>query len=353
MALLFTPEVMSSAASSKRPETLGWLARWAREPREFGPRVREQLERLGSLVPELQRGAVLGPILSASSPEARVRDAVGVLMLAHTLRATGWSVEFNPEVDGLTPDLLVRKQTAEFLVEVRRVTGLLARETSHDTAYRKIEHALGTRVTRTPIYLVRADIDGQASLKRFVNELMELLDGGIASIEGERTIAYDGVSVTFEVMDRLEFDCPVLGGGLQRFAMGNEADLVPPAVEEKVHKYKTPLIVALDLVGLGDGFNAVHDAIAGARVFRIPIDLSHGGAVGGPTLGRLDDSRLGHERLLGVLAFEWRLGGSWLHVVEPRLFPTIGVDVDGFRDFAPIPVQALGGDEPPYWSHTP
>lgn len=350
--LLFTPDVMTRAARPRHRHALGLLERWATKEGDVGSRVRDQLERVAAQVPQSQRGQVLAPILSPRTDEPHVRNALGLLMLAHTFKSTGWEIDFNPVIDGLTPDLLIRKGDAEFVVEVTRVTGRLSRENASDAAYRRIHQELEGKTTRTPISLRMSHVDGKASLKPFVRELEALLVNPPVT-DDCHTISYEGVTVMFDIADPFETPFPMLLGGHERFSMGSESDLIVAAVEDKVHKYKHPLIVALDLVGLGAGFNAVSDALAGTKVFRIPVNLEKGGGSGAPSVGRLNDATLTHERLLAVLAFEWRQGLSWLHVVEPRLFVPLGRSADTFRDFAPIPIQNPCGEEPSYWGHTP
>jgi hypothetical protein len=56
-----------------------------------------------------QQKKVLGHLLGKSSSDDQIRANMGSIFLAEALRDFGWSVEFEPEEAGKTPDLRVRK----------------------------------------------------------------------------------------------------------------------------------------------------------------------------------------------------------------------------------------------------
>ncbi len=100
--------------------------------------MRSQLEVAASLVPEHQRRRVLGHLRSDSEDQAA--GGAAVLLLAHTLHHLGWLVEHEPEIDGGTPDLRIKRACADFVVEVRQVIGWTRVPNRRD--FERVEKAL-------------------------------------------------------------------------------------------------------------------------------------------------------------------------------------------------------------------
>jgi hypothetical protein len=159
-ALIFTTELLESAREVADPPT-PLLLQLAGATGEAGERRREQVERAAALVGEEQRARVLGP-LSLGATDDQVRTAAGGLLLAKTLSDLGWSVVYEPTIGTQTPDLLVRKNGAEYVVEVRRVLGRFEIDTR---SFLLVQRALSAIRTKTPMHLVHLDVDGAASLK--------------------------------------------------------------------------------------------------------------------------------------------------------------------------------------------
>ncbi|HEX7481489.1 MAG TPA: hypothetical protein VF331_27040, partial [Polyangiales bacterium] len=116
------------------------LQRMAMSPDGRGNAFRDQLERAAQLVPNDKRTRVLGPLLKAAASDDQVRSLIGVLLLAKMLSDHGWSVEFEPDVDGKTPDLGVVKGVSTFIIEARRIASPL--QSPEDAAVARIRDAL-------------------------------------------------------------------------------------------------------------------------------------------------------------------------------------------------------------------
>lgn len=186
---LFTPERLATLPEVAK-HTSPLFTRWARWPGPEGEALRAQLERAATAVPPAQRRRVLGPLLSTSSSDAQVRDAMHLLLLAKTLADQGWEVEHEPVVEsGLTPDLHIRRAGEEYFVEVRRVLG----ETHGWDKSAPLYDAVAGLVTRRPLDIIDAQIDGGASLKGFRRHVEGLRTGPLP--EGSQVFRDRGVLV--------------------------------------------------------------------------------------------------------------------------------------------------------------
>ncbi len=348
--LLFTDDV-TGRIDPRRRNTASLLVRWAQSDGPAASCVRAQLEAAAALTPEAQRERLLRPITARSSPDAQVRDATGVLLLAAALSGTGWAVEYEPEIDGLTPDLRITKNECTFVVEVRRVTGKLASVRQNDAFDRLQDAVLELPLTETPVFIESASVAGGASLKRFVKELQGIVT---TANTGVHHIAYEGVSVTVRKREPLGMAFPVIIGGMTRIAFGSEAPAVRDAVHKKLASYKYPLIVALDLVELSDAFRTAREALVGTEIFRVPV--SNGPLVDNekPSIDRLldgvtqggdRDAVRARERLVAIVPFQWG------HATEGRLSlqaqllanPHSSTTHD-FAEFAPLPRLVVTGE---------
>jgi hypothetical protein len=128
---------------------------------------------------------------------------------------------------------------------------------------------------------------------------------------------------------------------------GLPTDDIKKAINEKLIRYKVPLIVALDLVDSHISFDAVESVLFGERTITFDFDPEQG-LVGEPRLGRSPSGLLikrgadavrARERLLAALPF--RLLGTGpdsayqLHaclLANPAQEPP-----HDFKEFAPIP----------------
>jgi hypothetical protein len=144
-ALIFTTELLESAREVADPPA-PLLLQLAGATGEAGERRREQVERAAALVGEEQRARVLGP-LSLGATDDQVRTAAGGLLLAKTLSDLGWSVVYEPTIG--TQTLLVRKNGAEYVVEVRRVLGRFEIDTR---SFLLVQRALSAIRTKTPLH---------------------------------------------------------------------------------------------------------------------------------------------------------------------------------------------------------
>jgi hypothetical protein len=155
--IIFTEELLSAKSSNR-----SILHEWARTPA-----FRSQIERVATLVPDDKRKRVLGPLSATSSSSSdQVMTVVNSLLLAQTLIDLGWTVEFEPEEANGTPDFLISKGKATYIVEIRRVA---KREIKPlEKAIERIRNALVNIKTHTPIHILAANVGGEVSLKPFV-----------------------------------------------------------------------------------------------------------------------------------------------------------------------------------------
>jgi hypothetical protein len=93
---------------------------------------------------------------------------------------------------------------------------------------------------------------------------------------------------------------------------GGQHDVVRGHINEKLTKYKVPLIIALDFFDAADAFSTVEEVMLGREVFHVPIDLSGSGKMLEPRAGRAgdgllvrlgDDGQRARSRLQAALVF--------------------------------------------------
>lgn len=376
--IIFTDALRELASKSPR-HSAPLLQRWALLGGERGDRLREQLERAAAVVPEPKRRKVLGLITGKRSSDDQVRAAVGSILLAKTLDDHGWSIEFEPDEAGGTPDLRIERSGSTFVVEVRRVA---KRETSpSDRDINRIRDALDDITTRTPISVRGLSITGNASLKRFKTYMKELLTGNPGA--GPHSFQDDGVYVGFDVHAAFPDPVPPVFSWSCSPICGGQHDEVRAHIDEKLAKYKVPLVVALDFVDMMDPFTTVEEVLLGSEVTRIPIDLSGQNRAGQPFVARADDSILvrrgadgerARSRLQAVLAFGLLHNSAGAIELHARVFcnPTAQPSSQ-LSEFAPIPrlvvvaetaterkLRYLDADHQPYdpedapgWRHVP
>src|SRR5262249_44751438 len=156
-ALIFTDELREKA-TGELDGSAPLILRWAGAQGEGGEQVRRQIEGAAALVPEEKRPRVLGP-LSPTAKADQVKAPVGVLFIAKMLHDLGWSVDFEPVLGTQTPDLLIRRDTVEYIVEVRRVFGRAAED---NQARLLVQRALKGIRTATPLNIRAMCVDGSA-----------------------------------------------------------------------------------------------------------------------------------------------------------------------------------------------
>jgi len=269
----------------------------------------------------------------------------------------------------------VRKGSAEYVIEVRRVLGRLG---DGNRTFSLVQRALKGIRTATPLHLVYLQLEGSASLKPLVEHVRSVLAGPLPS--GVQHFSSPGLSVGYEVHDlgAKEPIFPAVFGWQKPSLYGDDSDRVESAINEKLRAYKQPIIVALDLVQVLGEFEAARDAFYGPRPIIVPVDLTGQGRAGDAHLGPMQDGMLvgrsrnaerARERLIALLPFAWGLVGSsaeydvWAQVLaNPALDPP-----QAFAEFVPIPrflcIERGGTDsalmqwEPPAkpedWHHRP
>jgi hypothetical protein len=374
--LVFTSALLDKARAGVNPLS-PVLMKWAAIPGERGEKLRNQVERAAALIPEMKRTRFLGHLRErATFLEARA--ALGVLLLAKGLVDMGWSVEYEPLIGRQTPDLLIRRGSAEYLVEARRVVGRFHEGEREIVAFERLGKALEGVKTGTPIHVTHLSIDGRASLKPVVKHIREVLRS--PPPEGPQSFFSVGVQLAYEVFDLSEEGevLPALCGQQLPTVAGSDADRVKAAIDEKLLIYKQPIVVAVDLIGVAGDFGAVRDAFYGQRPIIVPVNLARGGdagaprvgpATGGMLVGRHRDALRARERLVAVLPFaldDMRTGPFRLRA---QLLGNPAADpAPDFAEFAPIPrcvvMERTGREEalmswepktgePGRWRHTP
>lgn len=312
-------------------------------PGTSGENLRLQIERAALCVPRESRPRVLGPLLSKSAPDDQVRSATGSLLLGKTFVDHGWSVEYEPKEGGGTPDFKITKGETAFVVEVRRVAAPERNPSRRDIA--RLRDAFGDFKTRTPISIRAASLGGGASLKPFVAYVKGLL---AKNPKSKHYSFHEGeVFVGFEVYKRLtEPICVVVAwsGGI---VCGDQHKEVRSCIDEKLAKYKLPLIVALDFEDFVNPFATVEDVLLGKEVFQVPIDFAGRGKPARPYLGRANggilvrrtaDGVRARARLQGVLAFGLLdAGGLGLRSERGCSENPAARTALHLREFAPIP----------------
>jgi hypothetical protein len=346
--LIFTPELRARAQAAPLDALSPLLLRWARGDDAEIERLRDQIERAAALVPESQRARVLGPLLAARASDGQVKATVGGLLLAKTLADQGWSVEFEPVLEAQTPDLLIHKGAIENIVEIRRVVGRA------DEGIRPrllLQRALRGIRTATPLNINALHVDGGASLKPLVEHVTAVL--ALRPLpKGPQSFKSQGVFVAYEIpiSDDGEPTFPAVFGWPLRVIHGNDADRVEEAINEKLRAYKQPIIVALDLDGVMDGFDDVVDAFYGERKIIVPVRMDGGEPPGEAYLGPMQDGMLvgrdrntarARKRLVALLPFEWGISGTSEAdgpALRARLLANPAIEPpSNFEEFAPIP----------------
>jgi len=344
--LIFTTALRDKAKGeldALRPQ----LLRWAGAEGDQGERVRDQIERAAALVPEAKRSRVLGPI-SERVGDDQVKAAVGGLLLAKMLSDQGWSIEFEPIIGTQTPDLFIRKAAVEYVVEVRRVVG---RADEGNRPRLLVQRALKGIRTATPLHINALEVEGSASLKPLVEHVRTVL---ATRPKGPQQFKSRGVFVAYEIADP-GGDAPIFPavfGWPSRVILGNDADRVEAAINEKLRAYKQPIVVALDLDGVVYAFDDVVEAFYGEQKIIVPVHMGGDKPPGEARLGPLQDGMLvgrdrnasrARERLIALLPFSWglTLGGSSGAVGFDELARVMANPASEppstFDEFAPIP----------------
>ena len=335
--LLFTDELLQRARAVPEDRRC-LLHRWALFPGEHRAIARRQLETAAQLVPEPQLRRVLRPLWG--DDDRKVMAAAGVLLLAKVLRDHGWTVEYEPELDGLTPDLRIQKRDASFLVEARHVAG----DFGLPPGYGRVRIALRGITTRTPAHFSRLEVDGRASLKGFRAFMRRTLREPPC---GHVVYEEPGVRISFELhQPPLDFAVSAFLGYTFPGTRFDDRASVRAALDEKLKKYPFPLVVALQGIDTGDIFIAAEQEMYGSEVYQIPISHTSGRAAGPARMARKDDSvgmrpdsdgERVRSRLDALLPFEIPLSDAGF-AVRARLFANPArPDLPGLREFLPIP----------------
>src|SRR5262249_15145999 len=132
----------------------------------------------------------------------------------------------------------------------------------------------------------------------------------------------------------------------QETLLGNDAERVENAIDEKLRKYKQPIIVALDLIDLIYPFDDAFEAFYGARPIVQPLafgpgphrDAYLGPAQGGILVGNDRCAARPRERLVALLPFVLRVEDSGGLAVRAHLLANPAMEPLGdFAEFAPMP----------------
>jgi hypothetical protein len=336
--LIYTAERIAQA-HGQRAERRTLVEKWVTFPGGHWELARAQIEAAARLVPPDQRARLLRPLHSKSDKHATV--AVGVLLLAKVLSDQGWQVEHEPEVAGLTPDLRIVKGGANFLVEARSVVGPFGLP----SAYQRLEAELARTRTRTPAVFHTMQVDGRASLKRFkaflLGALEEKRQGRIVYQEEDPPVL-----ICFELLPPLDEEVGVFTGHQGEATWFDDRPAVQVALDDKLDKYRFPLIVALQGIDTGNLFDAAEETLFGTEVVKIPIGHATGGPVGPASLARQPDA-IGlrpnsdgervRNQLEALLPFEVLVGDEGFKVRARLLANPLKTDVVGLEEFRPIP----------------
>lgn len=324
------------------------LHKWATATGRTADAIRDQLEAAAELVPEHQRARILGQLRSDQDDQAW--GAAAVILLGLTLSNLGWSVQHEPVIDGNTPDLAIKKDNAEFVVEVRQVIGW-TRDPDQRT-YHFVKKALDGVTTTRPLHFTAAHVSPNVSLKRFRRHVEEIVSN--PAVKGRQVFSDDGVLIAFIVGDDIGSKIPAFTGYVGQPMAGDDHDSVRAAIDEKLKKYKYPLIIALDMVDCIYPFMTVEEVLYGRNVIKIPINMATGGPAGEPTWGRAADGIVvrrdrdaarARERLHAVLPLTCPLGDEGFRV-SARLFANpYSSEVAGLRGFKPIPRFLVGSSD--------
>ena len=335
--LIFTPELMADA-NARSEATRPLIQRWAVFAGQGRELARGQLEDAARLVPPEKRRRALGPLYSDN--DKQVFAAAGVLLLAKMLTDQGWQVEHEPEIEGVTPDLRITKNAAEFLVEARHVAG----DFGLPAGYQRLQASLRGIMTRTPASFSVVEVDGGASLKGFRAFLRRTLE---EQRQGRLEYREDGVLIRFELHHPpLDSEIGVCLGYSPDAFWFDDRPAVRAALDEKLKKYPFPLVVALQGIHTGDLFEAAEEELLGGEVIEIPISHDTGGPAGPARTARARDSVLHRagadgervrERLEALLPFEVVVTVHGF-VVRARLLANPAKrDLPSLEEFRPIP----------------
>jgi hypothetical protein len=337
--LIFTDELIA-AALARPEERRSLVQRWALFEGTARECARRQLEEAAVLVPETQRRRVLRPLWSEDHIQATT--ATGSLLLAKVLSDQGWAVEHEPEIYGGTPDLRIRKGSVEFVVEIRHVAGDLALPPAYD----RVRAALQDIRTKTPASFTVLEVDGGASLKPFRKFLMELLREPRC---GPHDYRATGVHIRFRLhLSPRDTETGVFFSyGRENMISVDERPKIRAALDEKLKKYRVPLIVALQGIHDGDMFRAAEDVMYGSVVGIFPVSRANGEPPPPARTERLPDSAAlrpnsdgarVRERLNALLPFTLHIDHQRGFVLRARVLGNPArPEVSGVREFLPIP----------------
>lgn len=296
------------------------------------------------LVPAEKRRRVLGQL--QADDDKQVMATAGVLLLAKVLADHGWLVNHEPDVDGVTPDLHVQKGTAEFYVEARHVPGDLGLP----PAYQRVEAALKGIRTRTPATFHKMEVDPRASLRPFKAFLRRALD---EKRPGLQVFQAPGIFISFELLlPGLDDEIGVFSGHVGDAIWFDDRPQIRAALDEKLRKYRFPLIIALHGIDAGDLFRAAEEELFGGVVYQIPISDETGRPAAPARLARASDSAVARRdsdgarvraRLEALLPFETLVTDRGFSVRARVLANPARPEVRGFEEFRPLPVLAHVG----------
>ena len=246
----------------------------------------------------------------------------------------------------------ISKASEQFIVEVRRVTG--AGHGWDKTG--PLKQALAGIQTRTPIMITGYYWDSRTSFKGFERHLRAQL--AEPPLDEAQSFSQDGLSVEYKFIKDLGIEVPVISSSMTTLSGQGERDAVRSAIDQKLSKYKLPLIVALDLAGVLGSFMTVEDVVLGElrlllQVPRTATELAQAEPprqVRGPGLfhGDSHSAVRARSRLHGVLAFEtvFDPNGRGL-AVRPGFFANPSPpEARSFDSFAPIPRLVVTKREP-------
>jgi hypothetical protein len=141
-------------------------------------------------------------------------------------------------------------------------------------------------------------------------------------------------------------DMPIIFGWSEGFTHGDDRTKVRAAIQEKLGKYKLPLVVALDLFNPMSPFETTEHVVLGAIAFSVPLRLE-GGRSGPPTLtacpgwasrrarpswGTGQGQASGPPPIPSALRPGWSLTVLWAHPREPT--SRRAIDTQGVRSHA-------------------
>lgn len=337
--LIFTDDLIA-AARARPEERRSLIQRWAIFEGTARDAARRQLEEAAIPVPEMQRARVLRPLFSEDHMQATT--ATGSLLLAKMLTDQGWTVAYEPEISGATPDLRIRKGSAEFVVEIRHVAGELALPAAFD----RVRASLQDIRTKTPASFSVLEVDGGASLKPFRQFLTQVLR---ERRSGPQDYRAPGVHIRFKLhlLPRETETGVFFSYGREGVIALDDRPKVRAALDEKLKKYRFPLIVALQGINDGDLFRAAEDVMYGSVVGVFPVSRAKGEPPPPARVERLSDSAVlrpnsdgdrVRTRLDALLPFTVQIGHQRGFVIRARVLGNPArAELPGLREFLPIP----------------